>query len=352
MIKKNKFNLSETKQNIILNVRIMTTKFFSKNKLLVGIYYLFTNHFDREHKSVIKGRLKHLEELKNNEANLYLLRRNIHRIEKGLLMKSRKDIFGTSFINETVTAYQSFIEQPLNDNHPQKKWAYDVLKSYFDLVSFHPTIEKSKNTFNKIQKNYSLQNKPYIPYRRTEAKPFDISIEDLKSLSEYRRSVRWFNNEKISKTIIDESIAVGTQAPTACNRQPYKIKVFQDKEILKNLVHMPMGTGGFADSIPNLMIVIGDLSAYPFERDRHLIYIDSSLAVMSTIYALEVQGVSSCILNWPDMKKGETAIREYLNLKDEERAIMFIAFGYPDFEQKVAYSQKKPLDEVRDYNII
>ena len=41
---------------------------------------------------------------------------------------------------------------------------------------------------------------------------------------------------------------------------------------------------------------------------------------------------------------------ELLHLDPDERPIMLVAFGYPDPEGAVAFSQKKPVPEARTYN--
>ena len=46
----------------------------------------------------------------------------------------------------------------------------------------------------------------------------------------------------------------------------------------------------------------------------------------------------------------EAALGELLGLSGDERAVMCLAVGYPDPEGLVAYSQKKPLGQLRRYN--
>ncbi|SDM08254.1 nitroreductase family protein [Aliiruegeria lutimaris] len=113
---------------------------------------------------------------------------------------------------------------------------------------------------------------------------------------------------------------------------------------------MPWGTAGFKHNIPVIVVVLGTLDAFYSERDRHVIYIDGSLAAMSFSYALETLGLSSCIFNWPDIEKHEKRAEKVLGLKGYERPVMFMGVGYPDPEAMVAYSQKRPLDVMREYN--
>ena len=47
-----------------------------------------------------------------------------------------------------------------------------------------------------------------------------------------------------------------------------------------------------------IIVIVGELDAYEYDRDRHLIYIDGSLAAMTFMLALETLGLSSCPINW------------------------------------------------------
>lgn len=327
-----------------LSFSIKVVEVFSRTKFLSSVYYIFNPEFRRETHSVMKGKLEHLKSFQAETSNYYLLRRNIHRLEKGLLMSPRRDIFGTSFILETVKCFNY-----LKDLYPtdeQITWANDVLTEYFAVTVPQKDRDKAERLFQPLEEK-TTNKKPYQRNGNTELR---TSIEDLQVLAHHRRSVRWFQPGKVEQEKIDNAMQVAAQAPTACNRQPYYFKIIQNEELLKKAVDIPMGTKGFSHNINNLAIVIGDLSAYPFERDRHLIYIDSSLAVMSFLFALESQQVSSCVLNWPDIAIKEEEVKKQFNLKDSERVIMFIAFGYPNYDEKVAFSQKKELDRLRTFS--
>jgi nitroreductase len=111
-----------------------------------------------------------------------------------------------------------------------------------------------------------------------------------------------------------------------------------------------MGTRGYAENIPVFVVIVGDLSAFFSERDRHLIYTDGCLAAMSFVFALETLGLSSCCINWPDIAEREAAMAEFLRLRPHERPIMCVAVGYPDRQGMVPFSQKKSLNQLRRYN--
>ena len=107
------------------------------------------------------------------------------------------------------------------------------------------------------------------------------------------------------------------------------------------LKRLDYGIKGFAENLSAIITIVGDLSAYPFERDRHLIYIDRYLAAMQLMLALETLGLSTCSINWPEVDANERKIRKVIKLKDYERVIMLLAVGYADSSGGIPYSQKK-----------
>src|SRR4051812_21134289 len=79
---------------------------FSKNIVLTLVYYsIFDFSFFRELHAVLKGKVKHLNDAKRIKANYFLLVRNTHRLEKGLLMKPKRAVFGKEYIEETVDSF-------------------------------------------------------------------------------------------------------------------------------------------------------------------------------------------------------------------------------------------------------
>ena len=141
-------------------------------------------------------------------------------------------------------------------------------------------------------------------------------------------------------------------APSACNRQPFEFYFYDEPELVKKIASIPGGTVGFAHNFPCIMAIVGDFAAFPYDRDRHVPYIDGSLAAMGLQFALEVQGISSCCINWPDVQEKERAIANAIGLRPDQRVIMLLAVGYADPSGLVPYSQKKTLPELRQYNKI
>lgn len=324
-------------------LHIKAIKIFSLSGITSSLYYfLFSRKFDREHLSVLRGKLSYQQAQSSSASSSAKLRRNIHRLEKGLIMRPRRTIFAEDYITDTVDTY---IKLSTHETFclDEKKWANDVLEEYFSVVGQTKIIDLAKQNFfknsdNIIQSDGSLSFKPYEQGLLPQPA---IKFTQLVQLIERRRSVRWYLDKPVDFSHIKQAIDLASTAPSACNRQPYRFIVADNKEKASKIANLAGGTKGFAENFPALVVVVGDLSAYPYERDRHLIYIDSSLATMQLMLALETEGLSSCSINWPDVESAEKQIQSLLSIKDYERVIMLLAIGYADSKGGVPFSQKK-----------
>lgn len=326
--------------------------FCSKSRVLSVLYYSFLNNaFWREQQAFMSGRRAYSIALKRPRGSMALLRRNIHRLEKGLIMRPRRIPFGRGYIGETVNAYLVAIGGGLNMDQEEIAWAKDVLTEYFMVHSGIPEVTKFAPACCTNQGKNAVLTTVRVPYKRNLEIPCPVRFEDLFALSIRRRSVRWFLKKPVPRELMDQAFKVALQAPSACNRQPFEFRVIDEAELVAKVVKLPPGTTGYENNVPVVVVVVGQQRNYPKERDRHLIYVDASLAVMSFILALETLGLASCCINWPDIEITEQKMESLLALEPDERPIMLLAIGYPDPEGMVACSTKKSLSHIRRYNI-
>jgi len=302
---------------------------------------------------VIMGMLKYYRMNILDKEAFYLLRRNIHRLEKGLIMKNRRAVFALEYIEETVDAFIRVFSGPIDQVSAKNlKWYRDVLDNYFEAVTL--TEEFLINLFKRYDKHRTFDNEENsknlsIPYKRD----FDllkVNYNDFYDLCLLRRSVRWYSDKKVPRLLIDKALKAAALSPSACNRQPFEFRIFDDPDLVQKVAGITWGTRGFHQNFPAIVVVLGNLEAYFDERDRHVIYIDGALASMSFMLALETLGLSSCPINWPDVDIFEKKMQKTLQLKKSERPIMLISLGYPDKDALVPFSEKKDLNELRTYN--
>lgn len=309
------------------------------------LYRVFSNSFDREHKAVAAGRLAFLKERRQDTRSLYLLRRNIHRIEKGLVSENPRKVFALDYIEETLEEFRALSQTvPMTTEYT---WARDVLETYFRTVSHSdPRISRTYEEFRAIcpaEQNVPTENRPYL--RDIDTDPIEIGA--LKNLSLRRRSVRSYLPKPVPRTQVDKAIDVARFSPSACNRQAFTFRIFDTPNTARKVASLPMGTTSFIDNINAVVVVVGHLRAYPYARDRHAVYIDASLAAMSFVYGLEAQGIASCVINWADESKRERAAAKMLHLKPDERVLMMISYGWPNPDVPVPFSAKRPIHDMR-----
>lgn len=315
--------------------------FFSGSKFLSSFYYcFFSTQFRREHQSVLKGRLEYERSLKKIAQSSVLLRRNTHRLEKGLIMQPRRDVFAEAYILETVECF----EKCLNSDDlcsDELKWAQDVLVEYFNVAGSSLVIDKARERFSNLTLKSVSSDVTSLPYEHADRAASSVSKEQLYSLFKQRRSVRWYEQSAVDLSLVEQAVEMASQAPSACNRQPFQFYTTVNPDKATELASIAMGTTGFAENIPALVVVVGDLSAYPAERDRHVIYIDGGLASMQLMLALETLGLSSCPINWPDIEVCERKLAKKLGLPPHLRPVMLLSVGVGQSSGKIPFSQKK-----------
>ena len=270
-------------------------------------------------------------------------------------MQPQRDVFAVDYIQETVACYERALRlgrtSPELVRRSELQWAADVLTRYFEVAGPHPVIDKLRDRFRTLDATTPERAPTAVPRERGLAGPPPVKYEDLLELARRRRSVRWFLQKPVPREMVDRAIAVAALSPSACNLQPFEFRVFDDAELTQKVTSITTGTGGFGQNIPAVVVLIGKLHAWISEPDRHLIYIDASLAAMAFLFALETQGLSSCCLNWPDLEAQERRMGKLLGLEPDERVIMLIALGYPDPDGLVTHSPKRPSAELRSFSI-
>lgn len=322
---------------------IKISELFSVTNFTSVLFYLFSGEFGREAKSSLRGRQKYI---KSAELNTSLYRRNVHRLEKAMIMRPRREKFAADYIYELVCSH-AVIKNEVSSE--QYAWGSNVLNQYFLLVSkgLSTEIDKARNAFFKLEEQpLQCASTNKIPFNYEDREVTNISYDALYSLTKSRKSIRWFEDKVVELDLIKKAADVASQAPSACNRQPFNFFFTNSPDKAREIASLAMGSAGFINNIPSIIAVVGDLSYYDCAHDRHVIYIDSSLATMQMVLAFETLGLSSCILNWPDVKERDEKLSNYLGLEEHQRVICLIAVGYADKTGLTPYSEKKSSSEL------
>ena len=137
-------------------IRRAALHLLAKSAFLCSVYYAFcSSSFRREQRAVVCGSLKYMRQAWNPSGCQYLLRRNIHLLEKGLLMRPRRGVFALDYIQEAVACYGRAFQ--LGKTSPELvcqselQWAADVLTRYFEVTGPHAIINRLRDRFRALQ---------------------------------------------------------------------------------------------------------------------------------------------------------------------------------------------------------
>jgi len=325
-----------------------TLKLISRSRVLTALYFFLTGTFYREQRAVLSGIAAYEELETQRKAPRHRIIRNVHRIEKGLSMRDRRDVFAESYIGDIVGDLVAAWDSDTDDE--QLLWAVDVLSEYFDTVERTKTIAEAESEFTEFLSEIEYTPDNRVPFPRRELDEPPVSSEAMEQLAVQRTSTRWFQDRDIPRAEVDEALEVAMQSPSACNRQSYEYRLYDDPELIDEISSLAIGASGYSDNIPCLAVIVGKQRAYFNDRDKHVIYIDASLSAMALQFALETRGLASCCINWPAIPENERKVESLLDLDPDESVVMLMAIGYPDPDGMIPYSEKKPVESVRSYN--
>ncbi|MGJ5642470.1 nitroreductase family protein [Formosa sp. S-31] len=320
-----------------------------KSPVQSTVYYtLIDDSFDSEHFRVLSG--KH--NFKSNKASSGIYartRRNIHRIEKGISASflAKKNVFALEYIEETIEGVGDLLKSNYL-NTPFHKWSFDVLNNYFSVIEKDDFCDSLNAKWKLIVEEYPLTNtetKNHAPFHYRDLPVSNVTFPELNALFKKRHSVRWYNEKEVNVKLVKDAVQAALQSPSACNRQPFEVLYITGAK-LEQLKALKLGFGIFSSTIKSFLFIVGDLSSYIEERDKHLIYIDGSLFAMSLMLALESLGISSCPINFPDEKKLDNKVQKILGLKDYQKGVMLMSIGYANDDSPIPYSAKKNVDEI------
>ncbi|MEY4428457.1 MAG: hypothetical protein RLZZ182_1146 [Pseudomonadota bacterium] len=169
---------------------------------------------------------------------------------------------------------------------------------------------------------------------------------NFESLVNARRSTRMFSRERPSLDTLQSAISLASRSPSVCNRQGGRARVVFAEELLQRILTLQGGNRGFTQEIPCVLVVTCYVGLFRGARERNQCWIDGGLFAMSLLYALTYQGLASCPLNWSADVSQDRALRQLLQLPDDEVVIMLVAVGHWRDHYKVATSARLGIDTV------
>lgn len=170
-------------------------------------------------------------------------------------------------------------------------------------------------------------------------------VMDFKELIQKRYSVRNYKEQKVARTLIEQIIAAGQIAPSACNKQPWHFVVVDD-DMLLDKVHKVYHREWFQKA-PVVIIAYGNHKEAwkrSFDEKDHC-DIDVAIAIdHMTLMAAEL-GLGTCWI----CHFNPQLLDEVLPTSAEWTPVAILSLGYPN-DEIFPDKKRKPIDSIFGYN--
>src|SRR3546814_9311970 len=89
-----------------------------------------------------------LKAVKDQRPNAFHLRRQVHRLAKGLIMKEKRWVFALDYILHPVKNYKTIAADMatgvIDPDDDLMRWTEQVLRNHFTVVTTHPTVNAAR----------------------------------------------------------------------------------------------------------------------------------------------------------------------------------------------------------------
>lgn len=174
---------------------------------------------------------------------------------------------------------------------------------------------------------------------------------DFERLILTRQSDRRYMPDPVSREDILKCLEAARMSPSACNSQPWKFIVVDDKAKLAEMADAAEGLGmnKFTRDVPVMVAVVLEkmnatarLGSLLKHKDYSML--DLGMAVEHFCLQAADLGLGTCIMGWFDEKR----IARLLGVPRGKRIPLIISLGYP--ENPTRRKVRKPVEEMSSWN--
>lgn len=266
-----------------------------------------------------------------------------HKIEKGLAFPHCRPGFGKQVVHELISAINGYVASGNNPNSFECRHALNALAAYkkrHEDMGFplDPPLEKAlksllcKYPATSCKASLQMTDEELFQHRKAEFAAFSAS----------RHSVREFAGKAPEQDIL-AAISLAANAPSACNRQPWRVHYYKAPGQIKNLLHYQNGNRGFGHLSEQLLIITADMACILWPEERRDLHINAGIFIMNLSYALHYYGIAHCLLNASFPVSDEPILQHMGNIPSNEEILLMIICGKaPQTVHVTASPRKEP----------
>lgn len=264
-----------------------------------------------------------------------------HTIEKGLAYEDYRAGFGKENVRNLIISLEQYSSR-----------GYDLTAFFYEtaLSCLNEYVKKNKEYgFEDLSLEKRISSLPGKANRcggtigvSTPVSPEKLNYEEL---IKSRHSIRHFSKKSVDINELKEAIKLAQFTPSACNRQGWKTRIIEDKNIIRNILNNQNGNRGFGQEIDKLLVVTADLRAQQKNREIFEAFIDGGMYTENLLNCLFFKGIGSVPLSAALVPKQDSNVRGIIDIDEGEVLIAFIGVGYyPEGECLTTRSERKNID--------
>lgn len=283
---------------------------------------------------------------KCREKMEYVLLRRNHIIEKGMSIRCPKNGFGREKVKSLLVDLLKY------------KKLYGNIDNflYYPITTIREYISYSKangNDFEEIESLYQ-QLKEGLSFEFDCAPVAGVIVKTKEQIEKEkktnfdgflssRHSLRYFAKEKPSVEKIDEALRLAQKTPSACNRQGWKVHLFEGEKCME-LLKWQGGSKGFECEPTIAFLVTANERAF-LKHEPFQAYVDGGMYAMSLLLALHEVGLGAIPLSCGFHYRKLSPLFKKFNIPRNEVPIEIIAAGEMESEFKIAASSRKNIKQ-------
>ena len=177
----------------------------------------------------------------------------------------------------------------------------------------------------------------------------------LLDLLKHRKSIRDFLDRPVERKKIMMCLEAARLAPSACNSQPWKFIVVDDRQLKDKLGDAAFrgiySMNSFCKMAPVMVVVVSEKSKFLARiggmfRGTKYYLIDIGVAIEHFVLQAEDLGLGTCWIGWFN----ERAVKSVLEIPHRKKIDILIALGYYDREETRSEHSREPIDKIASFN--
>jgi glycosyltransferase involved in cell wall biosynthesis/nitroreductase len=323
-----------------------------QNKLASFAIYCIDAIYDFARYLLYSGNLYAVHSDRTKLESLILM--HTHKIEKALALKEPREIEAVQ-ITRLVRYMERYSKNGDRNSIPILS-ACVALSKYTEYFGFklHKHSSRVAKSLHAFLMNYAEQieenriQSGTKTYQARSAAEKNTTI-DYDFFVRSRHSIRNFSNTPVPREVLNRAVDQAKYTPSVCNRQSWRVHVFENEIEKKKALSVQNGNEGFGDSADKILLITCDMRCFFTSRERNQYFIDGGMFSMSLIHALHAAGVGSCALNLSTYSYQDFKLHRLLGIPGYEAPIMMMAIGYPPDNLEVACSHRIPVQRLIRY---